>query len=271
MMNRLTIFMTTLLISSFTQADIQLTSVDQGGDISTITSNGHLIRMDNKNDSQFVLIDTRQQQLKMVDPQRRQVMLVDLKKSKQAVNQSSRVKVNYRKLGQGPKIAGYDTTQYSVTANGKPCNTVFISQQVMNKAGISELFDAMQTMQQQTENMMGGMSSMLDECTQADLQSYEFFKSRGAPLKTLDSNGQIESEITSINNNAKINSAYYQVPAGYQQVSMQQQMEQARQQMQQNMPDMNQIMQQMQQNGSIPPEAMEQMKKMQEMFQQPQQ
>ena len=59
-------------------------------------------------------------------------------------------------------------------------------------------------------------------------------------------------------------STFFLIPV----VNLQQQMEQAQQQMQQYMPDMNQLMQQMQQQQGLPPEAMEQMKKMQEMFKQ---
>ncbi len=268
-MNRqLILILCTLSLCGTTQADTQIKVMDKDGESSTITSNGNLARLDDSSEPGYVLIDTRQQQLKMVDPQRRQVMVMDLKNVKKTIQPvTNQVKVSLNKIGNGPKIAGYSTDKYTLTANGKLCNTIFSSRAAINIKGIAELFDAMDTMEQQSINMMGGFRSMMDECDEANMQSTKLFKTAGAPLRTLDADGQLESEVESINNNAKINKTYYQIPTGYQQVSMQQQMNQARQQMQQNMPDMNQIMQQMQQGG-MSPEAMEQMKKMQQMLNQ---
>lgn len=269
-MNRqLILILCTLSVYGYSQADTQIKTIDKDGESSTITSNGSIVRLDNANEPGYVLIDTRQQQFKMVDAQRQQVMVVDLKSAKkQAPPATSQVKISLNKTGKGPKIAGYSTDKYTLSANGKLCNTIFSSKAVMKIKGIAELFDAMGTMEQQSLNMMGGFRSMMDECEEANMQSAELFKTAGAPLRIIEADGQLESEIQSINSNAKINKTYYQIPASYQQVSMQQQMDRARQQMQQNMPDMNQIMQQMQQGGGMSPEAMEQMKKMQEMLQQ---
>jgi hypothetical protein len=263
----------TLSICGLTQADTQIKAIEQSGESNTITCNESMCRMDNSNEPGYTLFDASRQQFKMVDTQRRKVMVMDLKRAKkQAPPATSKVKVSLKKIGKGPKIAGYSTYKYTLSANGKLCNTIYASKAAMNIKGIANLFDAMNTMNQQSFNMMGGFRSMMDECEEANMQSEKLFKSSGAPLRTIDANGQLESEIQSINKNAKINKAFYQVPAGYQQVSMQQQMDQARQQMKQNMPDMNQIMQQMQQDGgNLSPEAMEQMKKMQEMMKQYQQ
>jgi hypothetical protein len=266
---QLILILSTLSLCGTTQADTQIKVMDKDGESTTITSNGNFARLDDSSESGYVLIDTRQQQLKMVDPQRRQVMVVDLKNAKKTTQPTTQVKVSLNKIGKGPKIAGYSTDKYTLTADGKLCNTIYSSRTAINIKGIAELFDAMDTMEQQSINMMGGFRSMMDECDEANMQSTKLFKTAGAPLRTIDADGQLESEVQSINNNAKIDKTYYQIPTAYQQVSMQQHMEQARQQMQQNMPDMNQIMQQMQQNGgSMSPEVMEQMKKMQQMINQ---
>lgn len=258
-----------LFLYGIAQADTQIKIMGKDGG-STITSNGNIARIDNSSEPGYVLIDTTKQQFQVVDPQRRQVMMMDLAGDKnQPTSVSTPIKTSLKKVGKGEKIAGYNTDKYTLTANGKLCNTIYASKSAMDIKGISELFKAMNTMQQQSVKMMGGLRSMMDECSQAQFQSAQDLKTIGVPLKTIDANGQLESEIQSINSNAKVAKNYYQIPPDYPTLSMQQQMNQAQQQMQQNMPDMNLIMQQMMQNGSeMSPEAMEQIKKMQQMFQQ---
>ncbi len=261
-MNRqLILILCTLSLHGVTQADTQIKTIGNDGEYSTITSNGNIARIDNSSEPGYVLIDTRKQQFNMVDPQRRQVTVVNLKNSKKpAQAATNQVKVSLNRIGKGPKIAGYRTDKYTLSANGRLCNTIFGSKAALNIKSMAELFDAMDTMEQSLD-MMGGFRSMMDECDEANMQSAELFKAAGAPLRVIDANGQLESEVQSINSNTKVAKNFYQIPASYQQVSMQQQINQARQQMQQNMPDMNQIMQQMQQGG-MSPEAMKQMQQM---------
>lgn len=269
MIHKFTLFILTLNLCAYVQADTQIETIEQGGERSTITSNGKSARINNSKEPAYMLIDLKQQQFKMIDPQNRQIMLMDIKSRNKAPSaNSSNITITLKKVGKGPKIAGYSTEKFNLLANGQLCNTIFGSQSVLKQKGITELFDALTSMQQQTDAMMDGFSSMMDECTLANLKADELTKTTGAPLKVIDANGQVETEVTAITTNAKIPDNYYQIPANYQQISMQQQMNQAQQQMQQNMPDMDQIMQQMQQDGGMSPEAMEQMKKIQEMMQQ---
>lgn len=177
--------------------------------------------------------------------------------------------------GKGPTIAGFKTQVYSLQVNGKNCGTIFGSKKLLNKKGIKEIFSALSQLQNQTQNMMGAYRGMMGECEQAELQMSNSYNTTGAPMRLLDQQGQLESEVRKINDNAKTPASYYKIPATYRVTNMQEKMNQARQQnertrqqMQDNMPDMNKLMQQMQQQQGMPPEALERMKKMQDMFKQ---
>jgi len=257
------------------QADLQIVTREKSGHISTFSTNGKLARIDDSQQPGFILIHQSNNRVSMVDPQSREVMEMGGIDSKTTNMKIPAVNLNIKleKKNKGPKIAGYETRQYDVQVNGRHCGTVYGSIKAMNEKGVDKIFQAMSTMQQQSQSMSRGFGALasgnLSECEQADLQMHQHFKTSGLPMRILDQNGNLESEIIKFNSKAKVPADYYLIPADYRVTNMQEKMNQAQQQMQKSMPDMNQLMQQMQQNNQgLPPEAMEQMKKMQEMFKQ---
>jgi hypothetical protein len=260
-------------------ADLQITIRDKSGQISTFSNNGQQARMDDNRQPGYVLINLKTNQLNMVDPQRREVMQIDGLNKQKAMPAVNNLNIKLEKKSKGPRIAGFKTQQYDIQVNGRHCGTVFGSKKAMKKKGVEQVFKAMSSMQQQTSSMTNSFRSMmgaeLDECDQADLQMNQHFKTSGVPMRILDQNGQLESEIIKFDSKAKLAPGYYVIPDNFKVTNMHQKMNEAQQQNQQNigqmpqgMPDMNQLMLQMQKSEGMPPEAMEQMKKMREMFKQ---
>jgi hypothetical protein len=271
-----------VLAVSVAQADSQITIKVKHGGVSLISTNGEKVRMEDQGDPSYVIGDYLSGQFSSVDPERKQVMLIDMNampESTSATDTSNPVTISLDKKGKGPKIAGYKTKEIVLNANGQYCGTVFGSKKVLKKKGISELFEFMNRMRQQSMKMMGAYRATRDVCEQAMGDLSLSFKKTGAPLRMLNAQGQIESEVTKIKTDKKIDPGYYEYPSDYTVVSVSdqinaasQQNQQMMEQMGQNMPNMEELMQQMQsQGGEVPPEAMEQLKKMQEMFKQYQQ
>ena len=273
-----------VLAASVAQADSQITIKDKRGGVNLISTNGEKVRMQDQGDSSYVIGVYLSGQFYSVDPERKQVMLIDMNampESTSTADSSNPVTISLDKKGKGPKIAGYKTKEIVLNANGQYCGTVFGSKKVLKKKGISELFEFMNRIRQQSMKMMGAYRASIDVCEQAFEDLSLSFKKTGAPLRMLNAQGQIESEVTKIKTGKKIDPGYYEYPSDYTVVTMADQMNAASQQNQQmmeqmgqNMPNMEELMKQMQsQGGQIPPELMEQIKQMQEQYKnyQPQQ
>ena len=272
-----------IFLSSFVvQADTQITLKDTRGGISKITSDGKKARMDDQDNPTYAVAHYQSGEFFVVNPDRKEVMNMDMKAMPEPTNTAetgSQVVISLDKKGKGPKIAGYKTKEYELTANDQYCGTIFGSKKLLKKKGVSELFEFMNQMRRQTMKMTGAFRATIDVCEQALQDLSLSFRKTGAPMRMLDAQGGIESEVIKVKTGKKIDDDYYDIPADYAVVSVTDQMkaanaqsQQMMEQMGQNMPNMEELMKQMQgQDGEIPPEAMEQLKQMQEMLKQYQQ
>ena len=263
------------LVSLPATADIEITIRSPGSGNSTVTSNGSVARMDGGGQPGYVLIDLASGAMQMVDDRQRRVMQMNVPASKPVATPRPDAAVRLEDRGQGPKIAGYSTRQYVVSANGRQCATLFGSGAVLELPGVVGIFEALTRMQQQAQGLMGAFRGQRDACEQARLEMSMQFKRSGAPLRLIDANGQLESEVVAIRKDVSKTASFYRAPADYPVTDVQQQMHEAHQQqrqmmqqMQDSMPDMQHMMEQMQQQGGLPPEAMEQMRNMQQLLQQ---
>ncbi len=194
-----------------------------------------------------------------------------------AGKQGTQVRTLIKKLGAGIEIAGYPTEKYAYSANGKSCGVIYGSKDVYQQDGIKELFEAMKIMMEKQRAVLGGLASMLDDCTLADMNISDHVMMIGVPMRT-DRNGQIETEIKSIKSGVALPADSFVIPASYKVVSVDDQINSAKkdmaniqQQMQRYQPQMQQMMQQMQQSGQMTPEMQQQMRQAQEMMRQYQQ
>ena len=95
-------------------------------------------------------------------------------------------------------------------------------------------------------------------------------------MRTIDSDGEIDTEITMILKDADVATHYYALPADYKMVSMGEEIESVQNEnsktdnQRRNMPEMQRMMDDMRRSGRVPPEAMEQMRRYQEMVRQQQ-
>lgn len=119
------------------------------------------------------------------------------------------------------------------------------------------------------------MSGIMSVCDQANMQLADVIESSGVPMRVIDQNGKLESEVLAVDTNKKFAASHYALPSGMKVVDMSDKMNQATQetqQMMEDMPNMGELMKQIQQGGGQMTEEMQQqMEKMQEMMKQLQQ
>jgi len=126
-----------------------------------------------------------------------------------------------KRVGDGPKIAGYATEHYVVEAGGQVCEELYVSKQAFKDAGWGELWaDAGRAFKE-----MAAAGEGLDECDLAGAQAVDPAKI-GWPLKTVYPDGEF-NEVTRIQKDAPLPPGGLDVPAGYTVISMQQMMQEA--------------------------------------------
>lgn len=270
-MKKLLIIALALVFFTSAQADVLMTIKGDKGDTSTFSSNGLKARIEDRQMPGHVIIDYQSGEFFMVDPQRKEIMRTLLPKGGVSVG-SAAVSVRLEDRGGGQKIAGYATRRYEMIANGERCGMVYASNKLLQDKNVRAIFESMRSMQQFSRRMTSGMGTMMSLCQQASMQLADVIESSGAPMRVIDENGKLVSEVLAVDTNKKFPGNHYQLPAGMKVVDMSERMSQATQQtqeMMENMPDMNELMKQIQQGGGqMSEEMLQQMEKMKDMFQQ---
>lgn len=273
-MTRMVMALTVFSLCTTALADVQFVMTDMTGQRTTLVGNGSKVRIDNERMPGYGLIDVERGEYLMVDTQRKQAHSMSLPDGGESED-GKPVSLSVEDEGGGQKIAGYLTRKYRFSADGEECGTIYASRKLLDNDQVRGIFEAFRAMQLTARRMSAGFAPMLPPCQRANLQLSDQMASIGIPLRVLGADGNILSEVHSVDIDARIAAAQYEVPAGIDIVSMDQQMQQAEEAMQ-NMPDMNQLMEQMQRGGGeMTPEMQQQMQEqfeqMQQMLQQLQQ
>ena len=236
-------------------------------------SDGKHARINTKGKDEYMLVDFKSNSIYAVDPAKKQILNISESIPSMGSGKAPAFNLNITPAGNGPAIAGYATSKYRISAQGKDCGTIYGSKDALNGAGaIKDMFNTMKTMADNHRQSLGGFASAIPPCQLARMELANHVNSIGAPLKTIDKDGRVETEVLSINHNANVDASNYAMPSNYQHISMADKIEEATRtsqemdRMQQQMPDMQQMMRQMQETGELPPEAVEQMKRYEEMM-----
>jgi len=245
---------------------------DKDNGTTQIMTDGKKARMDTGKDGSYMVLDYDKQGVYAVLPEQQQI--IDLSGEVPTMGgggSAQKVHTELSPAGNGPTIVGYVTTKFTLKANGQHCGVLYGSREAMQAPGISQLFAAMKRMVDQQRAAMGGYASMVDVCTRASMDLALLADTVGLPMKMHDKNGSNVSEIIAINTSATLPANAFALPSSYKVVTLAEQLQQGQQgmkQLQQQMPQIDNMLKQMQQQGGLPPEAMEQLKRYQQMMQQ---
>jgi hypothetical protein len=127
--------------------------------------------------------------------------------------------VRFQHMGPGPIIAGYKTEHFAEYVDDTHCADIFLSKDALDDSGFSEFMDAMES---------GVMNSDEEESSPCDWGSVEGFslvRKHGYPLRELDADGTLNNEVIRIQTDAAVPEGGFELPAGYQVITMEQMMQ----------------------------------------------
>ena len=177
---------------------------------------GTKVRINMQGKSEYIVMDYGKRQFWIVNPAKREVIdASEILHNDYA--EAGPLKINVRRIGKGPQIAGYATDKYQFSANGQMCDQVFVSSKAKNALDLDLLLDAISKVRM---NPMG--MQFMSDCDRAEGQFALRMKKIGMPLGYMEQNGKMTQEVRKIVANAKLPSGGFAVPSGYRKVSLQQ-------------------------------------------------
>ncbi len=224
-------------------------SKDANGEVSKISIDGEWARFDGAEGDKdgYMLVNSKAQKFYMVVPAERTIVEFSADKNKK--NKKQKVDVNIKELGNGPKVAGYATREYELTANGKRCGSVLFSKQAAGIKDVSKLMSTIGALDPEAfmpEEMLQGFQNAADPCDMAEMQleEQELVK-LGFPMKSLDPKGKTENEVVSIDEKAKLKPGLFDLPNDYSRTTVKQMMEGMRKEMEGAMDKIKEMMKEM--------------------------
>jgi hypothetical protein len=243
---------------------------------SQFLTNGNMARINSRGTRDYKLVNFKSGTIYSVTPEDKQV--TNLSSSMPSISgvKPPSVRLDIKPAGTGPVIAGYSTKKYRFSANGEYCGTLFASKEALKGSTIENMFGTIKTMADSHLESLGGFAVIIPTCQLASIQLVEKLQHIGAPMRVLDIEGNIDTEITSIIKNAGVEPHYYSFPANYRKVSMDEKIEQVlssstqteQEQRPKSKAELRRMMRDLQRSGKMTPETREQMRHYREMMRQ---
>lgn len=246
-----------LMLSLPSFADTIIKQKDPDGSVTTTSIKGNTVRMDIPGEKAWQLWDLKTGTFYLVDPENRTITTMEFgKKGKQ--QEASEGKVH--KIGKGPKIAGFSTIEYKLEVDGRQCGKEYVSPDAAKPADIRHLLKGMAKVGSPESMLPEGMGAAIrafqDPCDAASLSFGKQLAAKGMPMRSIDTNGNVETEVTAIDTHATLDASQFKLPADYKRTSVEAEVNDA----------MNEMKQMMQNMKDMPPEAQQ---FMQQLFQAP--
>jgi hypothetical protein len=236
---------------------------------SQFLTNGKMARINTRGKDDYMLVDFDKNTIYAVSPDNRQIINISNSIPSISGLEPPPLRLSITPEGNGPEIAGYSTTKYRFSANGEYCGSIFASRDALKGTAIEDMLNTMKTMADNHKQSLGGFAAAIPLCQLARIDLAEKLPEIGAPMRTLDKDGEIDTEVTMILKDADVATHYYALPADYKMVAMGEQVESVQNEnsetdnQRRNMPEMQRMMNDMRRSGQVPPEAMEQMRRYQ--------
>mgnify|MGYP001819827752 CR=1 FL=1 len=241
---------------------------------SQFLTNGSMARINSRGSDDYKLVNFKTSTIYSVT--RKDKQITNLSSSIPSITgfNPPSVRTNITPAGPGPVIAGYNTNKYRLSANGEYCGSLFASKDALKGSAIENMFGTLKTMADSHLESLGGFAALIPTCQLARVQLVEKLQHIGAPMRVLDTEGNIDTEITSIVKNAGVEPHYYAFPANYRKVSMDEKIDQILSSSTQtehkpkSKTELRHMMRELQRSGKMTPEAHEQMRHYREMMRQ---
>lgn len=267
-----------LILLAFSSSDVFSASIvemrDQSGGKSQFYSDGSMGRLNPADGQSYILVDYSKNGVKFVVPQQKQIydvseQLALLDTSSAGAKSES---LSLHDKGAGPTIAGYETTQYDLMLDEESCGTVFSSRKALEDSGLGQMFRVLRKIALQQVQALTAVKSQVPPCQLGKLNSMEQILSVGAPLRTQDENGNVESEVLKVEQNASLPADIFSVPAEYKVINAldesKKMKEKAESEIKEKIPALEKKLAELQKSGKMRPQELEKLKKMIEHYKQ---
>ena len=241
---------------------------------SQFLTDGKMARINSRGTDDYMLVNFKTSSIYSVAPEDKQITNLSSSISSISLLKAPSIRLDIKPAGQGPVIAGYNTNKYRLSANGDYCGTLFASREALKGSVIENMFGTLKTMADKHLESLGGFAVVIPNCQLARMRLAEKLQYIGAPMRVLDIEGNIDSEITKIIKNAGVEPQSYALPANYKKVSMYERIDQIlssstkTEQKPRTKTELRQKMRELQRSGRLTTEEREQMKHYREMLRQ---
>jgi len=234
----------------------------------------NIARINSRGTNDYMLVNFNTSSIYSVAPEDKQITNLSSSISSISLLKAPSIRLDIKPAGPGPVIAGYNTKKYRLSANGDYCGTLFASREALKGSAIENMFGTLKTMADKHLDSLGGFAVVIPTCQLARMRLAEKLQHIGAPMRVLDIEGNIDSEITRIIKNAGVEPNSYSLPANFKKVSMYERIDQIlsistkTEQKPRTKTELRQKMRELQRSGTLTAEEREQMKHYREMLRQ---
>ena len=214
---------------------------DNTGQLQRFYIGEQMARWDTDDAGGYMLIEMNGTRIYNVDPRSKMISEINTAEFSGSTKKSTGPG-KLTSLGGGPKVAGYATEKYSLSADGTLCSEVYLSKEAFKVKGIRKMWDVMGDMAERATAMAERFASTpQDPCDQADETMMAKLVDLGMPMRSIDNNGVLESEIARINEGEETPPGFFDLPEDYKRMDMNAQMR-AIEQMNSQLPSPEQMM-----------------------------
>lgn len=203
-----------LILSSALWADVLVTNIDEEGTSSTFKISNEWAKIVTQTEpDQYMMVNMKKNNFYMIDRENKMVIDMGDMSAMTAMmpksnNDQNIPKYEIKKVGSGPKVAGYNTTHYQLKIKNNVCSEHFVSKELMKKSEIEAFSESMKKQANAASGMMFSASPCEIAEEDFDKKVFEY----GVPLLSKNANGNVTFEITKIDTKASFPKNEFQFP-----------------------------------------------------------
>lgn len=220
-MKQLLMLAVLLVLAASVGADTIIESRERDGALTETAISGDMIRMRGRGQA-YLLLNTGSGEFLAVFPGARQVLdlaydLPPLGAVEQPPESPHSLRL-YR-FGEGPKIAGFPTERYRLSANGLVCAELWLSRKALELPEIANYLGGYRSFHRRQRAALERQGLFYSACEDAEHYASGQFRTLGLPMRMDNAEGDTLHEVTGIYSGLRMPAGYFEVPAGYRRVS----------------------------------------------------
>ena len=212
------------LITPCVLADIEIQMQDPEGTITTFWLGEHKVKMATQDTSGYVIVDVSKQMQFLIDHNEKMVIdvtegLNDTLSPPADDPQSApadKVQIKIEKVGDGPEIVGFKSDKYEVKADDTLCSVEYLSTEPFRHPEVVKLLEVMALLGE-SEDITN--DALYKPCEQAELTLERQYQTYGIPLRSINADGVVTSEVVQFQVK-DVPSSTYDFPPNYKLTSM---------------------------------------------------